>query len=65
MCTFKNLEKFFLKHFANLGRAGRTKFIEINKLINRALRCMHFKSWNESASGIKISKRSLDVEKTF
>ena len=30
------------------GRASRTKITEINKLINRAIRRMQFKSWNKN-----------------
>lgn len=47
------------------GRASRTKINEINKLINRAIRCIHFKSWKESVSSIKIAKKILDVENMF
>ena len=45
-------------------RANRSKTTKINKLINRSLRCMHFKSWNENVSSIKISKKK-DVENMF
>ena len=47
------------------GRASRTKISEINKLVNRAVRCIHFKSWKENISSIKISKKILDVENMF
>ena len=47
------------------GRASRTKITEINKLINRAIRCIHFKNWNENISSIKIEKKILDVENMF
>ena len=46
------------------GRASRTKITEINKLINRAIRSMHFKSWNGNVNRIKISKKK-DVENMF
>ena len=39
------------------GRASRTKITEINELTNRAIRCIHFKSWNEIVSSIKIAKK--------
>ena len=48
-----------------LGRASKTKTTEINKLINRALRCIHFKGWNESVNSIKIEKKILDVKNMF
>ena len=44
------------------GRASRTKITEINKLINRSIRCMHIKNLNEKVSSIKISNNFLDVE---
>ena len=47
------------------GRASKTKITEIDKLINRALRCIHFKGWNESVKSIKIEKKILNVENMF
>ena len=44
-----------------LGRASKAKITEIDKLINRALRCIHFKGWNVSFNSKKIEKKILDV----
>ena len=41
------------------GRANAGKISEIDKLINRALRCMHFKKWNESIRSIKTTKKNI------
>ena len=35
-------------------RASRTKITEVSKLINRAIWCMHFKSWNENVNSITV-----------
>ena len=44
---------------------GRVKVkLLIDKLI-RALRCNHFKGWNESVKSIKIKKKILDVKNMF
>ena len=40
----------------NSGRASRTEITEINKLIWRAIKYMHFKNSNENVISIKISK---------
>ena len=47
------------------GRANAGKISEIDKLINRALRCMHFKKWNESIRSIKTTKKILNVKNMF
>ena len=47
------------------GRASKTKITEIDKLINRALRCIHSKDRNESVKSIKIEKKILDVKNMF
>ena len=47
------------------GRAIETKTTEIDKLINRSSRCIHFKGWNESINSTKIEKKMLDVENMF
>ena len=47
------------------GRANAGKISEIDKLINRALRCMHFKKWNEIIRSIKITKKKLNIINMF
>ena len=47
------------------GRASRTKITEINKLINRETRYMHFKSWNENVSSIKKLKNISMLKTCF
>ena len=47
------------------GRANAGKINEIDKLINRALRCMYFKKWDESIKSIKITKKILNVKNMF
>ena len=47
------------------GRANKSKINEINRLINRAIRCIHFKNWKENVSNIKLQKKILDVENMF
>ena len=47
------------------GRANQEKINEINRLINRAIRCIHFKDWKENVSQIKITKKILDIENMF
>ena len=44
---------------------SQLKLTEIDKLINRSLRCIHFKGWNESVNSIKIEKKISDVENKF
>ena len=39
------------------GRTNKTKIKEINVLINRANRCIHFKGCNERLSKLKITKK--------
>ena len=41
-------------------RTNKTKIREINVLINRAIKCIHFKGYNESVSKLKIRKRTLN-----
>ena len=47
------------------GRANAGKINEIDKLINRALRCMYFKKWDESIKSIKITNKILNVKNLF
>ena len=47
------------------GRTNKTKVNEINVLINKALRCIHYKKYNESVSNLKITKKVLNVENLF
>ena len=47
------------------GRTNKTKTNEINVLINKAIRCIHFKKYNESVSNLKITKKVLNVENLF
>ena len=45
---------------------GRTnKTYEINVLINKAIRCIHYKNYNKSVSNLKITKKVLNVENPF
>ena len=44
---------------------SKTKITESDNLINRALRCIHFKGWNESVNIIKKEKKILGVENMF
>ena len=38
------------------GRTNKTKIKKVNIPINRAIRCIHFKGYNESVSNLKITK---------
>ena len=44
-----------------LGRASKSKITEIDKLIIKALRCIHLR-WNEGNNSIKIDKNTIDVK---
>ena len=56
---FKELCKIWI---ILLEKGKQNKISEIKKLINIAVMCVHFKSWNENVSSIKISKSILNVE---
>ena len=45
----------------DVGSPTSTGFI----LINKALRCIHYKKYNESVSNLKITKKVLNVENLF
>ena len=47
------------------GRTNKSKINDINRLINRAKRCIHFKNWKENVRKIKITKKVLDIENMF
>ena len=46
-------------------RANKGKIYEINRLIKRAIRCIHFNNWKENASKIKITKKVLVIKSMF
>ena len=45
------------------GRTNKTRINEVNVLINKALKCIHCKIYDESVRNLKITKRILSVEK--
>ena len=47
------------------GRTNKTRINEVNILIDKALRCFHYKTYDESVRKLKITKRILNVENLF
>ena len=47
------------------GRANKGKINEINRLINRATKCINFKNWKENFSKKTFTKKILDVKSMF
>ena len=47
------------------GRANRKCINDINVLINRALRCIHYKKHDDSVRELKTQKKNLDVENLY
>ena len=44
------------------GKANKGKINEINRLINRAIRCIYLKKRKENVSKMKLTKKILDIE---
>ena len=47
------------------GRANKKFINDINILINRELRCIHFKKYDDSLRELKTQKKILDVKSLY
>ena len=51
------ITRYFFNKKSFLFTVNLIKVNEINVLINKALRCIHYKKYNESVSNLKLTKK--------